>query len=151
MNIQQETNEFIVSIYKKADDAKEISCFECSESHCCKSKKSISVSGLEKKVLKKLITARHREKAKAQIVQRDLTGHYSCPFLDDRGKCSIYLHRPIACSSYMVVTGSEMCKDPHGKSGIVDQLFALKYLSKKYIKKISKSGQFDLLDVFKEK
>ena len=150
LNTQKETNKFISNIYKKADDDKSISCFECNELHCCRKKKSISVSGLEKKVLRRIITKEHRERARVQIVQHALTGYYSCPFLDNDGKCSIYLYRPIACSSYMVTTGADGCSTPHGKSGIVDPIFALRHLPEKYIKKISKSGQYDLLDIFKE-
>ena len=80
---------------------------------------------------------------------RPATGAYTCPFLDDNGRCSIYEHRPIACSSYVVVTEPFMCADPDGKSGFIDPIRALKHLPGKYIKKITRSGKYDLLDVFR--
>lgn len=41
------------------------------------------------------------------------TGHESkCPFLSEKGTCSIYNYRPLLCRTYHVLTPPEMCNDP---------------------------------------
>ncbi|MEL8460172.1 YkgJ family cysteine cluster protein [Escherichia coli] len=40
------------------------------------------------------------------------TGHESkCPFLSEKGTCSIYNYRPLLCRTYHVLTPPEMCND----------------------------------------
>lgn len=48
-----------------------------------------------------------------KIIARDnqlTTGHKSkCPFLSEKGACSIYNYRPILCRTYHVLTPPELC------------------------------------------
>lgn len=128
-----------------------ISCFTCTKDYCCHGKKTIDVSGIELKELKKFITPENMKRAKAQITAKALTGHYTCPFLED-GRCSIYNNRPIACASYGVISDPEGCKDPNGKSYYVNQMKILEPVflkNLKLFKSYNDSGAFDLLDVFR--
>lgn len=127
-----------------------ISCFYCTEPHCCRNKKDISITGEEMAVLRSLATDHHKEKAKAQISAKLLTGVFTCPFLNEEGRCDVYEYRPISCSSYAVISGSDQCKNPHEKSAIVNPYFILEKLPKRDIDRIVKSGGYDLLDIFKE-
>lgn len=139
----------MTGIFKKLDINNDISCFSCSECHCCKGKKRIDVAGAEMEVLRNLITPQHIEKAKAQLNTFAITGKYTCPFLDDNGKCSVYQYRPIACSTFLVVSKPSMCENPEGHSHIVDPTVAFSYMSKEQVKRYATSGDYDLLDLFR--
>jgi Fe-S-cluster containining protein len=52
--------------------------------------------------------------------------HNGCVFLDDKGGCSIYPVRPIACRSHLVSSASELCGLPDGKVNKYDTYLAVR-------------------------
>jgi len=150
MKQQKKINKLIMEIYKYVHENEEkLSCFECKTPYCCHNKIKIDMVEDEFKTLKNLATKKHKEQAKKSIIQQASTGRYSCPFLDEHDKCSVYHYRPMACSIYMVTTPPEACQDPQGDSAKVNPDFIFSHLPQKFLLNISKQRRYDLLDIFK--
>lgn len=146
---QKKFNLFIMKGFEEFNNSqKPVSCLNCTEAHCCKNKKAIDLSEDEYHILKKILTPGQIEKGKAQLNTKAISGHYSCPFLDDKGKCSIYAVRPLACSSYAVVTPPDMCEDPWGDSAIINPTFLLNKLPYEEIERRATKKKYDILDLF---
>jgi len=130
---------------------KNIACFNCEKAWCCVNCTGPSISDKELSVIKALITPEQRKRGLASINQKALTGRYDCPFLSSEGRCEIYESRPVACSTYFVVNGTEdNCK--HGDRGVyyIQGTDIIKQIPKESISVIREVREvFDLLEVFK--
>jgi Fe-S-cluster containining protein len=150
MKQQKNLNKVIMDMYTQVhEQGEKLSCFDCKSSYCCENKVKIEIIGNEFTILKKLITQEHKEQAKKAFIQKAFYGQYTCPFLNNEGRCSVYHYRPMTCSIYAVSTPSENCKDPLAHSAIVSPNFVFSNLPKKALKDIAKQKRYDLLDLFK--
>ena len=84
----------------------ESSCHSCDKSFCCRSQTGISVTKKEARILKRYLP---KEKLKQAVLENSITGRYTCPFLGDDGRCTVYQIRPVVCSTYLVTSPKERC------------------------------------------
>ena len=108
----------------------ESSCHSCDKSFCCRSQTGISVTKKEARILKRYLP---KEKYEQSVMENSITGRYTCPFLGDDGKCTVYQIRPLVCSSYLVASPKELCdsKVSHQLSFVSPSIF-YKPLVEKY-------------------
>lgn len=133
-------HQLLEAFLRVAEKQHKPSCNTCTKSHCCY--QAVTVSMFEAVLLADWIQQNERwdilsnlqQQADAQTESLSKYGKYTpnnvieiqgtmasewfarqipCPFLDN-GKCLVYNIRPIACSSYLVVSLPENCAPPSG-------------------------------------
>lgn len=108
-------------ISKNIDSNVETSCIDCVDAFCCKHTVDIDVMSHEWEIIKPLITEEHIIKMKSELMTKQLTGYFTCPFLINN-RCSIYDYRPFACSSHYVISPRQQCDTINNYGGDIGYL-----------------------------